>query len=53
MLKNTLVALAMALGLAGCATSEWETAYTQVDPAQAASWRLANRSLGTWYNRCY
>ena len=41
MLKNTLVALAMALGLAGCATSEWETAYTQVDPAQAASWRLA------------
>ncbi len=41
MLKHTLVALAMALGLAGCATSEWETAYTQVDPAQAASWRLA------------
>ena len=41
MLKNTLVALAMALGLAGCATSEWETAYTQVDPALAASWRLA------------
>lgn len=41
MLKHTLVALAMALGLAGCATSEWETAYTPVDPAQAASWRLA------------
>ncbi len=41
MLKHTFVALTLMLGVAGCATSEWETAYTQVDPAQAASWRLA------------
>src|SRR5690606_42138399 len=40
MMKPALLALGLALGLAGCATT-WETAYEQVDPAQAAGWRVA------------
>ncbi len=41
MLKPALIALGLSLGLAGCAGSGWETAYTQVDPAMASTWRLA------------
>jgi hypothetical protein len=41
MLKPTLLALGLALSLAGCAGSSWETAYEQVDPAQSANWRVA------------
>lgn len=41
MLKSTFLAFGLALTVAGCAGSSWETAYTQVDPAQAANWRLA------------
>ncbi|KGJ09806.1 hypothetical protein EQ718_13290 [Paracoccus versutus] len=40
MLKPALLALGLALGLSGCA-STWETAYEQLDPAQTAGWRLA------------
>ncbi|RDW12297.1 DUF6778 family protein [Paracoccus thiocyanatus] len=40
MMKPALLALGLALGLAGCATT-WETAYEQLDPAQAAGWRVA------------
>ncbi|WP_223191510.1 DUF6778 family protein [Paracoccus thiocyanatus] len=39
-MKPALLALGLALGLAGCATT-WETAYEQLDPAQAAGWRVA------------
>lgn len=41
MLKPALLTLGLAFGLAGCA-STWETAYEQVDPAQAADWRVAS-----------
>ncbi|MEF9603676.1 hypothetical protein O4J55_15500 [Paracoccus sp. PXZ] len=40
MLKPALLALGLALGLAGCAAT-WETAYEQLDPAQTAGWRVA------------
>lgn len=42
MLKPAFLALGLALSLAGCAGSNWETAYEQVDPAQSANWRLAS-----------
>lgn len=42
MLKHTFVALTLSLGLAACAGSDWETAYEQVDPAMASSWRFAS-----------
>ncbi|MFO1138374.1 MAG: DUF6778 family protein [Paracoccus sp. (in: a-proteobacteria)] len=41
MLKSTLLVVGLALSVAGCASSNWETAYTQVDAAKAANWRLA------------
>ncbi|ABL70082.1 DUF6778 family protein [Paracoccus denitrificans] len=40
MLKPALLALGLALGLAGCATT-WETTYQQLDAAQTAGWRVA------------
>ena len=42
MLKPTLLALGLALGLAGCTGSTWETAYDQLDTAQTANWRVAS-----------
>ena len=42
MLKPAFLAVGLAMGLAGCAGSNWETAYEQVDPAQSANWRLAS-----------
>ena len=41
MFKSIAVALALTLGVAGCASSSWETAYTQLDAAQTANWRVA------------
>ncbi|GLK65478.1 hypothetical protein F8A10_03640 [Paracoccus kondratievae] len=41
MLKPAILALGLAFGLAGCATT-WETAYEQLDPAQTANWRVAS-----------
>lgn len=41
MLKPAFLAVGLALSVAGCAGSNWETAYEQVDPAQSANWRLA------------
>lgn len=42
MLKPALLALGLTLGLAGCASSTWETAYDQLDTAQTANWRVAS-----------
>lgn len=41
MFKSIAVALTLALGVAGCINSSWETAYTQLDASQTASWRVA------------
>jgi hypothetical protein len=42
MLKPTLLALGLALGLAGCSGHTWETKYDQLDSAETATWRLAS-----------
>ncbi|MCV2447913.1 DUF6778 family protein [Paracoccus sp. DMF] len=42
MLKPALLALGLALGLAGCAGQTWETRYDQLDRAQTATWRVAS-----------
>ncbi|CAM3187323.1 hypothetical protein SAMN04488021_12022 [Paracoccus aminovorans] len=42
MLKPALLAIGLTLGLAGCASSTWETAYDQLDTAQTAHWRVAS-----------
>lgn len=41
MFKPALMALGLAFGLAGCASTTWETAYQQLDPAQTANWRAS------------
>lgn len=42
MFKPALLALGLALGLAGCASQTWETRYDQLDRAQTATWRVAS-----------
>lgn len=41
MLKQIALACGLALTVAGCASSNWETNYVQVPAAQAAQWRVA------------
>ncbi len=42
MFKQLAVVILMGAGLAGCAQSSWETAYTQLDPTQTANWRVSS-----------
>lgn len=41
MLKQIALACGLALTVAGCASSNWETNYTQVPAEQATQWRVA------------
>lgn len=42
MIRPVFLGLAVSLGLSGCASQEWKTAYTQVDTAQAANWTVSD-----------
>lgn len=42
MLKPALLALGLSLGLAGCAASNWETQYEQLNPAETKNWRVTS-----------
>lgn len=41
MLKPALMTLALVLGTAACAPTQWETSYDQLSPAETRNWRVA------------
>ncbi|MDO5631086.1 MAG: hypothetical protein Q4G22_04535 [Paracoccus sp. (in: a-proteobacteria)] len=42
MLKSIVVAVALILGITGCARNSWETQYEQLNPVTTANWRVAD-----------